>query len=126
MPASASSSVTRMPLRARPSAVRNPTGPAPTTITSPTSSMRVLLGPLARQIGGDGLQLRVADLGLAHRWHDADAVAHCRHDEVRRQVAPLVEPRRRVAVVLGLQRVGAWPVATVAMAVPAEAMEDLL
>src|SRR5579863_81749 len=43
---------------------------------------------VARQIGGQGGEFAIADLGLAELWHDGHAMAHHERDIGRRQIGP--------------------------------------
>src|SRR5690606_35615758 len=52
---------------------------------------RSLLAVAPCQVIADCLQLRVAEFGAAEREHYADTGTHCNLDELRLQVAPVLE-----------------------------------
>ena len=74
-----------------------------------TQAQVFIRAPFVRvQVGGDGVEVSVAQLGLAKGRHDGDAVTDRVLDEVGCQVGSLFEEGGEGAFILGGQGAGPW------------------
>src|ERR1700734_2245026 len=99
-----------MPARRKVFTMPSPIPLAP-PVTKATLSTTVCIGlcPGACQVSDDGIQLGVADFSLAEMRHDRESVSDHGPNELRAEIAALLEHCRKGALVFGRHRAFSWP-----------------